>query len=100
MTLLTRPWIESTPCTEVVKKDVVGAANVRILILTMPEIPWDSFEDELARTNWHNHVSDCRFQATAFFLPFREIFRTCCCTVCNLQSCVMLEECLIDIRDT
>ena len=49
---------KSTPCTEV-KNDVNDAAEIGDLISTMPEIPWDSFEDELARTNWDTHVSDC-----------------------------------------
>ena len=43
---------KSTPCTEVEKER--GCCKRRQL-----EIPWDSFEDELARTNWHSHVSDC-----------------------------------------
>ena len=48
---------KSTPCTEV-KNDVDDAAEVGDLIFTMPEIPWDSFADELARTNGETHVSD------------------------------------------
>ena len=48
---------KSTPCTEV-KKDVECTENVGNLIFTMPEIPWDSFQDELARTSWETHVSD------------------------------------------
>ena len=71
-----------------VKNDVDDAVDVGDLILTMPEIPWDSFEVELARTNWETHVSDC------------EIFRTCCGTAYNLESSIMLEECLTNIRDT
>ena len=43
------------------QKDVVDAAEFGDLIFTMPETPWDSFEDELARTN------------TAFFFPFQDI---------------------------
>ena len=40
------------------KIDVDDAAEVGDLTLTIPEIPWNSFEDELARTNWETHVSD------------------------------------------
>ena len=81
---------KSTPCTGV-KNDIDDAAKVGDLILTMPEIPWDSFEDKLARTNWEGHVPDCSFESTAFCFPSRDIFRTCCGAVCNLQSCVMLK---------
>ena len=54
----------------------VDAAEFGDLIFTMPETPWDSFEDELARTN------------TAFFFPFQDILRTCCGTTRNLQNCM------------
>ena len=58
------------------QNDVVDAAEFGDLIFTMPGTQWDSFEDELARTN------------TAFFFPFQDIFRTCCGTTHNLQNCM------------
>ena len=58
---------KSTPCND--------ATEIGDLISTRPEIPWDSFGDELARTDWETHVSECCLQATAYFFPFREIFR-------------------------
>ena len=57
MTLLTRP--RKKYALHGGENDVDDAAEVGDLIFTMPEIPWDSFEDELARTNWETHVSDC-----------------------------------------
>ena len=39
---------KSTPCTEV-KNDIDNAAEIGDLTLTIPEMPWDSFEEELAR---------------------------------------------------
>ena len=41
------------------KDDVNDATEIGDLISTMPEVPWDSFEDELVRTSWETHVSDC-----------------------------------------
>ena len=89
----------STPCTEV-KNGVDDAAEVGDLTLTIQEIPWDSIEkNSLAPTGrLKSQIVDCKRQRS--FSPFETSFAFVVGTADNLQSCIMLEKCLINIRHT